>query len=647
MSILFILLPLLTLLLGFTRIHSGYLYCGNMFFLWLLSGVNLFEVIYKGTTKKLDLGEIFRMGPNNELGINLGVYLDFYSSYMMWVVFSISFVVHCYSTVYMANDPRLYTFLTYLTLFTFFMVVLLVSPNYVQLFMGWEGVGLTSYLLVNFWTTRTAANKSALKAVLINRVGDLFFLWGLFLLIRQGQTLEFIHMEENSTVTNGVGVCFVAAAAAKSAQLGLHTWLPDAMEGPTPVSALIHAATMVTAGIFLLYRSTHYVEPIRNQLGLLGGLTALFAGTVALFQWDLKRVIAYSTCSQLGFMVVAYSLDAPELSLYHLGNHAFFKALLFLLAGLVIHSLQDEQDMRRMGGLVRVLPVTYTLFVVGSFALVGFPFLSGFYSKDSILEGLYGGGYIFLYYLCVGAAYLTAFYSFRVVSLVFWGLPRCSGRSTILSVTEADPLSLVVVTFLGGCSIFHGWLFREVFWGWGCPQGWSGSLVEAEFSTPLSLKLLPLVVSLFGALLGSTQKIPTLSLKWFTFFSKRWEWDLLDSSFSRRVLYKGYDLYLSVERGFFEVVGPGGIVFLLGRIYDFFRNRGWFTSWWLFLLVGFTLLGGVTAVFGCLCNPMSEMSATSGISLLPWIPCVNLLFYKRKVSQGTTLTDDWSDDTNP
>jgi len=606
MSLLFIFLPLITLFFGFGRVHAGYLYCGNMLFLSLLAGINLTQVFFRGGIKKLDLGEILRVGPDSSLGVSLGVYLDFYSSYMVWVVFTISFLVHLYSTVYMGGDPRLYTFLTYLTLFTFFMVVLLVSPNYVQLFMGWEGVGLTSYLLVNFWTTRPAANKSALKALLVNRVGDLFFLWGLFILIREGHTLSFTPLGGDTPLPAGVGPLFVGAAAAKSAQLGLHTWLPDAMEGPTPVSALIHAATMVTAGLFLLFRAPHFVEEIRPLVGLLGGVTALFAGTVALFQFDLKRVIAYSTCSQLGFMVVAYSLGSPELSLYHLGNHAFFKALLFLLAGLIIHALADEQDMRRMGGLLGTLPLTYSLFVVGSLALGGFPFLSGFYSKDSILETLYGKGYWFVYFGCLAAAYLTAYYSFRTLVLVFGGRPR-GGFSLFRGATEADSLSLTVVGILGFFSIFHGYIFRDLFLGWGRPAGWSTPLVEAEFSVPLGVKLLPLVVSLGAALVYTRGWSFPLTLGGVNFFSKRWGWDLLDAAQARRFLVKGYTLYLVIERGFFEKVGPSGVGYLLGRSYDFFRNRGWFSFFWLAGMIGFVSLALL-------------MGGTGGVAVVPFLP---------------------------
>lgn len=608
MTTLFVTLPLVVLLLGLYRPAAAYLYCGNMLFLAGCATVNLVHTVLGGTTKSVTLVRDFlAVGhPGGSLEVTLGVYLDFYSSYMVWVVFVISSLVHLYSTVYMGGDPRVYLFLTYLTLFTFFMVVLLVSPNYVQLFMGWEGVGLTSYLLVNFWHTRTQANKSALKALIVNRVGDLFFLYALFLLVKHHDTLSFVDL--GGERHPGVALFVVAAAAAKSAQLGLHTWLPDAMEGPTPVSALIHAATMVTAGIFLLYRAPHLVEEIRPFLVGLGAATAVFAGTVALFQFDLKRVIAYSTCSQLGFMVVAFAVGSPELSLYHLGNHAFFKALLFLLAGLVIHALADEQDVRRMGGLVSTLPVSYALFVVGNLALAGFPFLSGFYSKDSILETLYAKAHWFGYFGCLFGAYLTAYYSFRAAAFVFFGRPR-GPRPSYLAAAEADPRSLGVVVTLGVFSVFHGYLFRDTFVGWGRPTGWATPLVEAEFVTPTWVKLAPLGLSVAAVAVFVTVGVPRLGREWTFFFSKRWWWDAVDSAAARRGLVKSYFLYTQIERGFFEWVGPTGVSAAFARGYDSFRNRGWFTTFWLAGLVGFFFLS----------------AALPAGDVLPYVPFLTLM----------------------
>lgn len=605
-------MPVVTLGLGFYRPDPAYLYCGNMAFLAGAATVNLGHTFVGGGTKSVTLvGDFLGLGrPGGLLEVSLGVYLDFYSAYLVWVVFVVSSAVHFYSTRYMRDDPRRSLFLGYLTLFTFFMVVLLVSPNYVQLFVGWEGVGLTSYLLVNFWHTRVAANKSALKALLVNRVGDLFFLYGLFALVKHHDTLHFVDLAGERHP--GTGVFLVVAAAAKSAQLGLHTWLPDAMEGPTPVSALIHAATMVTAGVFLLYRAPHLVESVRPVLVGLGAATAVFAGTVALFQYDLKRVIAYSTCSQLGFMVVAFAVGAPELSLYHLGNHAFFKALLFLLAGLVIHALADEQDMRRMGGLAGTLPVGYALAVVGNFALAGFPFLSGFYSKDSILEVLHAKGHWFGYGACLFGAYLTAYYSARAVAFVFFGRPR-GPRPGYFAAAESDPLSLGVVVLLGGLSVSHGYLFREIFLGFGRPVGWATPLVEAEFALPVWVKLLPLVFSLAG---GATQVVapgrsPRLGR---FFFSKRWWWDAVDAASARRVLVKSYTLYAQVERGFFEWVGPTGVYRLFGRGYDLIRNRGWFSGFWLAGLVGFFVLTGGAG-----------FPAGGEVPVLPYLPFATLM----------------------
>lgn len=589
MTTLFLGLPVLTLILGWWRPNPVWLYPTNMGVLVVAAAINLWEVALGETVKKVTLVTNFLPYPTllQPEPVALGVYVDFYTANMLWIVFVISFLVHLYSTAYLGGDPRLPLFLSYLTLFTFFMVVLLVAPNFVQLFLGWEGVGLTSYLLVNFWHTRAAANKAALKALIVNRVGDFFFLYGLFLLILGTQTIEFAapHLEGRHPL---VGIFLVAAAAAKSAQLGLHTWLPDAMEGPTPVSALIHAATMVTAGVFLLLRAPHLVQDVRPFLLWLGAATTLFAGSVALFQYDLKRVIAYSTCSQLGYMVVAAALDAGDLSLYHLINHAYFKALLFLLAGLVIHAVADEQDTRRMGGLARVMPVTYSLFLVGSLALVGFPFLSGYYSKDVILEVLYAQGHHFSYAATMVAAYFTAFYSFRTIVLVFLGHPRGS-RTVYLAAHEGDTKSLGVVTLLGVAALFHGYLTRDFFIGLGNTSGWTTPYLEAEFALPTPVKWLPLVLSATAVAVHQLTRVNwPVSVVWF--FSKRWWWDFLDSTVSTRLIKKGYFLYVDLERGLLEAVGPQGVRLVLGRLYELVRHRGWFPTFFTSLGLGFAFL---------------------------------------------------------
>jgi NADH-ubiquinone oxidoreductase chain 5 len=334
------------------------------------------------------------------LHIDWGFMFDSLTVSMCVVVTFISSLVHLYSIEYMSHDPHLPRFMSYLSLFTFFMLILVTADNYVQMFVGWEGVGLASYLLINFWYTRIQANKAAIKAMVMNRIGDFCLLIGMMLIfinyksvdyasvavltpVLKDNTVNFLNF--NFHLLSLIGVFLFLGAVGKSAQLGLHTWLPDAMEGPTPVSALIHAATMVTAGVFLIARSSFIYEYINNILELItvfGALTSFFAATTGLVQNDMKRVIAYSTCSQLGYMVFACGLSNYSVGFFHLSNHAFFKALLFLSAGSVIHAVNDEQDMRKMGGLKNLVPFTYSMVVVGSLALIGFPFLTGFYSKD-------------------------------------------------------------------------------------------------------------------------------------------------------------------------------------------------------------------------------------------------------------------------
>ena len=323
---------------------------------------------------------------------------------MLVTVTTISTLVHFYSCSYMSVDPHISRFMSYLSLFTFFMLILITADNFIQLFVGWEGVGLCSYLLIGFWFTRVQANKAALKALIINRVGDFGIILGICLVFFVFQTLDFeivfplitffqnqffLFFGMNFNVVELICFFLFIGSVGKSAQVGLHTSLPDAMEGPTPVSALIHAATMVTAGVFLIIRCSpifEYAPGVLNIVTFVGALTAFFAATVGLVQNDIKKVIAYSTCSQLGYMIFACGISGYTVSLFHLINHAFFKALLFLAAGSIIHSLNNEQDMRRMGGLIRITPFTYSMMLIGSLSLAGFPFLSGFYSKDVILE---------------------------------------------------------------------------------------------------------------------------------------------------------------------------------------------------------------------------------------------------------------------
>ena len=340
------------------------------------------------------------------LDFSWGFLFDTLTVVMLVVVNCVSLVVHLYSIDYMRTDPHKVRFFSYLSLFTFFMLILVTADNFVQMFVGWEGVGLCSYLLINFWHTRIQANKAAMKAVFVNRVGDFGLLLAIFLIFWQFKTVNYVTVFSlvnfynlnslnflvpffNIDIYTLICIFLFIGVMGKSAQISLHTWLPDAMEGPTPVSALIHAATMVTAGVFLLARCSpifEYSSFILAVITILGAMTAFFASATALVQNDLKRVIAYSTCSQLGYMVFACGTSNYNVGIFHLSNHAFFKALLFLSAGSVIHALSDEQDMRKMGGLLKIIPYTYATMFIGSLSLMGFPFMAGFYSKDIILE---------------------------------------------------------------------------------------------------------------------------------------------------------------------------------------------------------------------------------------------------------------------
>ena len=449
--------------------------------------------------------------------VRIGLLFDYLTATMLVVISSISCLVHLYSTEYMEHDPFLNRFLGYLSLFTFFMLVLVTSDNFVQLFIGWEGVGLCSYLLINFWHTRILANKAALKAMIMNRIADVFFVISIFLLLIVFGTTDFMALStlvDKTQVIYSIGpwsfniitvVCFffIFGAIGKSAQLGFHTWLPDAMEGPTPVSSLLHAATMVTAGVFLIIRCNYFFENATHLLTIIavfGGLTAFFSAFVAVFQWDLKKVIAYSTCSQLGYMFLACGFSYYSVALFHLFNHAFFKALLFLSAGSIIHALNDEQDMRRMGGLLNFLPFTFVCVLFGSMAIMGFPFLTGFYSKDLILELLLSSYLIdslFFYNLAIAAAFLTAFYSFRLLIYVFF-LPSNFARSN--QPHEPQMAMTISLGLLVLASILFGFIFSDLFVGGGATYN-SNSQLYVNVLSPLERNL-PLIISLMASLLA-------------------------------------------------------------------------------------------------------------------------------------------------
>ena len=563
---------------------------------FLLSCFAFYEVGLSGSPCYI---ELFTWINSEMFSLSWGFMFDTLTVVMLVVVTSISTFVHIYSTEYMAADPHLQRFMSYLSFFTFFMIILVTGDNFLQMFLGWEGVGLCSYLLINFWYGRLQANKAALKAMIVNRIGDFGLALGIFTIFLVFNSLEYTTVFAlapnfyQSTITflnfemdtlTIICILLFVGAVGKSAQIGLHSWLPDAMEGPTPVSALIHAATMVTAGVFLVARCSplfQYAPTASTVVTIMGAMTAFMAATTGLLQNDLKRVIAYSTCSQLGYMIFACGVSGYCIGIFHLANHAFFKALLFLSAGSVIHAMADEQDMRKMGGLLNLLPFTYGMMMIGSLALMGFPFLTGFYSKDVILEITYGSFLIeghFAHWLGCISAFFTAFYSLRLICLTFLKEPNAS-RKIMEGVHEA-PFAMALPLFLLSIgSIFIGFITKYMmiglgtdFWGnalFTLPQ--NTFLLEAEF-IDTSIKLIPLVLSLSGAFLafllynfGSNFlfeiKTSNFGLKLYTFLNRKWFFDKVYNEIIVQNLatfaYK--HAYQNMDRGIIELFGPNGI----------------------------------------------------------------------------------------
>ena len=549
---------------------------------------------------------------------------------MLIVVTSVSLCVHIYSSCYMSEDPSICRFLSYLSLFTFFMLVLISSDNFIVLFLGWEGVGLCSYLLISFWFTRISSNKAALKAMIVNRVGDCSFSLGIFCIYYVFRSFDFhtvftlvpyfintqiyflFFIADTLTI---ICILLFIGSVAKSAQVGLHTWLPDAMEGPTPVSALIHAATMVTAGVFLLIRCSPLFEYSSFSLLIItfsGAITCFFASTIGIVQNDLKKVIAYSTCSQLGYMIFACGLSNYNIAFFHLFNHAFFKALLFLSAGSIIHSMSNEQDMRKMGGLLKLLPFTYSMVLIGSLSLMGFPFLSGFYSKDLILEIAFANlslqGY-FSYWMGTSAAFFTAFYSFRLIFLVFWAKPKAY-KVIFNKVHELSFIMAVPLMFLCLGSIFSGFFFKDLFVGPGTcffqgsifilPSNYN--VIEAEFS-PTFFKMLPTFFSLLGAscsIYFYSYCLHFLTLiQWsflgrlfYLFLLDKWFFDILYNIYVVQFLFNCgfYITYIIVDKGFIENIGPFGIINFFSYSTRFFTISGILYNHALFIFLSLIFL---------------------------------------------------------
>nr|YP_010507909.1 NADH dehydrogenase subunit 5 [Phytophthora citricola]UXG56236.1 NADH dehydrogenase subunit 5 [Phytophthora citricola] len=547
---------------------------------------------------------------------------------MLVVVTSISTLVHLYSSQYMAHDPHLSRFMSYLSLFTFFMIILVTGDNFIQMFVGWEGVGFCSYLLINFWFTRLQANKAAIKAMLVNRISDLILLLGVLTIFYNIRTIEyfstfaaisivkdfkFIFFNYILSIVDVACILIFIGAMGKSAQIFLHLWLPDAMEGPTPVSALIHAATMVTAGVYLTARCSPMFEYSMFSLKVItviGASTAFFASTVGLVQNDFKKIVAYSTCSQLGYMFFACGLSNYPLAIFHLSNHAYFKALLFLCSGAVIHAMGDEQDIRKMGGLRRILPFTYIMFLIGSLSLMGFPFLTGFYSKDLILEVAFASfsetGH-FAYWLGTIGAFFTAFYSTRLLFFAF--LSETNAYKNIIKNAHDVPLEMgIPLGLLAFGSIFIGYISKDMFVGLGS-NFWNNSIyinplnnqmIDAEF-LPTFFKLLPVILSfcgLFGAFylyffkfkFLYNLKISEYGLYFYNFLNRKWYFDKIYYEFiNQYILQIGYNVtYKMIDKGLIEICGPYGLTtifaFLSQRI--ILLQTGYIYHYSLLILIG-------------------------------------------------------------
>ena len=572
------------------------------------------------------------------LKLSWGFLFDSLSVTMLIIVTFISSLVHVYSVGYMEQDPHNPRFMSYLSFFTFFMVFLVTSNNMIQMFLGWEGVGLASYLLINFWFTRLAANQSAMKALIVNRIGDvsliisILFVFYLFKSVDYTVIFSSVPLFEknnilffNTTLSMLTLLTFFLSLAAfgKSAQLGLHTWLPDAMEGPTPVSALLHAATMVTAGVFLIIRFSpvlEYTPIVLFLLTFIGATTAFFASLVGTFQNDIKKVIAYSTCSQLGYMMFVCGISSYQVSIFHLFNHAFFKALLFLSAGSIIHALNDEQDIRKMGSLLHMLPLTYVAMLIGSLALTGFPFLTGFYSKDLILElsqiycykNINKNFMNYASWLIFISVILTSFYTFRILYTVFFNNAN-NAKRIINYVHEPKIYMYMPLILLSIFSVFIGYFGKDLFVGIGTTF-WNSSIFvlpknyyffESEELVP-SKKLLPFFFTFFGFCFASFLNVYIIYFnKLFSyykifiifilyFFSKKAYVDNFYNTFFVLPLLKiGYFFtFKTLDKGYLEFIGPFGISCLIEKISKNITliQSGQITHYIFFMLMGLLLI---------------------------------------------------------
>ncbi len=605
MDQLIVLLPLLgAIIAGFFGRFIGdrgamLVSCGFLLISAALSCVVFYDVAIAHNAR---VTELFTWIDSGSFEVSWALKVDTLTAVMLVVVTVVSSMVHVYSVGYMSHDPAKPRFFAFLSLFTFFMLMLVTADNFVQMFFGWEGVGLASYLLIGFWYERPSACAAAIKAFLVNRVGDIGFALGIcgafvlfgtasfdqvFSAVPGMADAQFEAFGIQGHALTIICILLFIGAMGKSAQLGLHTWLPDAMEGPTPVSALIHAATMVTAGVFMVARLSPMFEyaPIALELvTYVGALTAFFAATVGLTQTDIKRVIAYSTCSQLGYMFFALGVSAYSAGIFHLMTHAFFKALLFLGAGSVIHAMSDEQDMRKMGGIYKMIPMTWGLMWIGTIALLGIGIpgvfgFAGFYSKDIVVEAAYAahsahGNFAFV--MGVAAAFMTAFYSCRLMFMTFHGKPRAS-KEVMSHVHESPQVMLIPLYVLAFGAVFAGFAAYEYFVGHHMVEFWGDALkvlpenntVEAAHHVPLWVKLSPLVAGLSGVALAYVFYIAAPGLPASTaqalrplylFSLNKWYFDeLYDRLFVRPARWIGIGLWKGGDGAIIDGLGPDGV----------------------------------------------------------------------------------------
>ena len=550
---------------------------------------------------------------------------------MLIPVLIISSLVHVYSIGYMAGDPHNQRFFSYLSLFTFMMIILVTGNNYLLMFVGWEGVGVCSYLLVSFWYTRIAANQSSMSAFLTNRVGDCLLTIGMFSILWTLGNLDYtitfsLAPYINENIVTIIGICLLIGAMAKSSQIGLHVWLPMAMEGPTPVSALIHAATMVTAGVYLLIRSSPLIEYSSTVLLLclwLGAITTVFSSLIGLFQQDIKKIIAYSTMSQLGMMVISIGLSSYNIALFHLVNHAFYKGLLFLGAGAVIHAVGDNQDLRKYGGLIKYLPLTYSVILIASLSLVAFPFMTGFFSKDFILESAYGQYYfssIAVYFIATIGAIFTTLYSVKIIYLTFLANPNGSAFY-YKQAHEGNIFMSLPLIILAIFSIYFGYITKDIFIGIGSGFFIDNSiyihpnheiLIDTEFAVPTLFKLLPLIFTITFSTLSiiyfeylanivNSFKLSNLGKNIYGFFNQRFLIEFFYNKFIvNLVLELGGQTTTILDKGSIEYIGPFGLEKGLVKLSKNINslNTSIITDYALYISIGFIVYSIIFNISG-------------------------------------------------